>query len=178
MSSRESENDNLSSSVVTDTVDKLKVFIKLPFIGKDSVMLKKNLLKITREYSCAIDLQVVFKAGCTVANMFPYKDRMPHSVKSFVVYKIQCEACDASYIGKTTQRLAQRNEKAKSGSEEHAFKEHTRTMGENHKFQLDDVQILASEPNPHKLLVKESLSIRNEKPSLNKDKVSVPLHLF
>ena len=178
LSSRESENDNHSSSVVTDTVDKLKVFIKLPFIGKDSVMLKKNLLKITREYSCAIDLQVVFKAGCTVANMFPYKDRMPHSVKSFVVYKIQCEACDASYIGKTTQRLAQRNEKAKSGSEEHAFKEHTRTMGENHKFQLDDVQILASEPNPHKLLVKESLSIRNEKPSLNKDKVSVPLHLF
>ena len=51
-------------------------------------------------------------------------------------------------------------------------------MGENHKFQLNDVQILASEPNPHKLLVKEYLSIRNEKPTLNKDKVSVPLHLF
>jgi len=179
LASKDSNDDNTSNETETQTtVEKLKVFIKLPFLGKDSVKLKKNLLQITRDYSCAIDLQVVFKAGSTVASMFPFKDRMPHSVKSFVVYKLQCEACDASYIGKTYQRLAQRNEKAQSGAEEHAFKEHTRTMGENHKFQMDDVKILASESNAHKLLIKESLCIRNLKPSLNKDKVSVPLRLF
>ena len=61
--------------------------------------------------------------------MFPFKDRMPNSVKSFIVYKLQSDACDASYIGKLYQRLAQRNEKDQAGAEEHAFKEHTRIMG-------------------------------------------------
>ena len=120
----------------------------------------------------------MFKAGHTISSLFPFKDRVPHLLRSHVVYMLSCEACDASYIGKTYQRLAQRNEKAQVGSEEHAFKEHTRIMGENHKFKMDDVQILASEPNAFKLLIKESLCIRNQKPSLNKDKVSVPLHLF
>lgn len=110
--------------------------------------------------------------------MFPFKDVIPHPVRSHIVYKIQCERCDAFYIGKTYQCLANRCSRGLTGGEYHAFKDHVRENGDEHSYKIDDVKILATEQNKFKLLAKESLLIKHLNPPLNKMKLSVPILLF
>ena len=169
-----------STLVQPDTINvsKLKLFLKLPFLGSDSIELKRNVLNLVSEYSKALDLRIVFKSASTIGAMFPYKDKMPRTVKSHIVYKIQCEACSVSYVGKTIQCLANRNARGLSGGEYHAFKEHAKASGTNHTYKIEDVEILASAENDYKLCIKESLLIKYLNPPLCKNKLSVPIRLF
>ena len=157
-------------------VPKCKVFLKLPYLGSSSDRMKKQIVSLVQKFSHTVDACVVFKSSMTIANMFPYKDRIPLAMKSSVVYRINCEACSAFYVGKTTQCLSQRTERGKSGSEYHAFKEHTLAMGPNHTYQIDDVKIISSANNkyPYQLLQKESLLLKHLKPPLCKDKKVYP----
>ena len=45
------------------------------------------------------ELSIVFKAGSTIGQSFPFKDIVPQLMRYFVLYKITCDACGASYIG-------------------------------------------------------------------------------
>ena len=103
---------------------------------------------------------------------------MPRTVKSHIVYKIQCEACSVSYVGKTIQCLANLNARGLSGREYYAFKEHAKASGTNHTYKIEDVEILASAENDYKLCIKESLLIKYLNPPLCKNKLSVPIRLF
>ena len=110
--------------------------------------------------------------------MFPFKDRVPHNMRSHIVYKLTCEACTASYIGKTVQNLSDRINRELSGSEYAAVEDHTNAFGSNHSFSLNKTEIICSANHNFSLELKESLMIGYEKPVLNRNIKSVPLKLF
>ena len=103
---------------------------------------------------------------------------MPRTVKSHIVYKIQCEACSVSYVGKTIQCLANRNARGLSGGEYHAFKEHAKASGTNHTYKIEDVEILDSAENDYKICVKESLLIKYLNPHCVKINSVSPFAFF
>ena len=159
-------------------VPKLKIFMKLPYIGPTSLKLKKQILTLFRNtFNCA-ELSIVFKAGSTIGQMFPFKDRVPQLMRSFVLYKIVCEACGASYIGKTTQTLNDRLTRELSGRENSAAFAHTEEFGDNHSFDKHNAIILGTERYDLPLKIKESLLITYFDPVLNRNQTSEPLFLF
>ena len=111
--------------------------------------------------------------------MFRFKDRLPLLANSNVIYDISCDACGASYIGKTRQRLSSRFLRGHlSGREESEVLKHTLTHGQDHTFSLDKIKILGSDEFDLNLKIKESLFIKKLKPILNNGIVSVSLNLF
>ena len=101
----------------------------------------------------------MFKAGSTIGQMFPFKDRVPQLLRSFVLYKITCGACGASYIGKTTQLLNARLTRELSGRENSAEFAHIEKFSENHSFDKHQATILGTERHDLPLKIKESLLI-------------------
>ena len=120
---------------------------------------------------------MLFETVFSIANMFRYKDPVPQNLRSGVVYKLQCEACDALYVGKTYQCLIQRLERELGGKENSAAYGHTQKY-EGHSFNINKAEILCFEKNNDKLEMNESLFIGKIKPVLNKNISSRPLLLF
>ena len=82
-----------------------KVYIRLPWLGANSAALANQICKVTK------DVLPVCKPTCvfTTRRMFNTckKDVLPAESLSNVVYLFNC-ACGLSYVGRTTQRLAER----------------------------------------------------------------------
>ena len=110
--------------------------------------------------------------------MFNVKDRIPKSLKSFVVYKFVCPACNACYIGETTHHLSTR------------FKEHLETDKKSHNFANlvnnatykalsteNCFEIIDSTATPFRLKLKEAMHIIWKKPSLNKQQKHVSISI-
>ena len=110
--------------------------------------------------------------------MFPFKDRVSHLLRSHVVYEISCDACGASYVGKTVQLLTHRLTREMSGRETSAALEHSINEGVGHDFDLKKAKIHSFDKNDKFFEVKESLCIRQFKPALNKNLISTQMKLF
>ena len=126
-------------------VPKLQIYMKLPYIGASSLRLKKQILTLFRNTFINADLSIVFKAGFTLSHMFPFKDRVPQLMRSHLIYKISCEHCGVSYIGKTVHILSDRLTWELSGKENSAAIQHNEEFGVNHIFKKENAQILSSE---------------------------------
>ena len=99
-------------------------------------------------------------------------------MRSNVVYRVTC-TCGAKYIGQTRRNIYTRMEEhAKtSGSGLTAVGQH---ISENagHTVNTDDPDILACSPYFSTLILKESLFIQKEDPSLNVQRDTRCLYLF
>ncbi|CAF1075842.1 unnamed protein product [Brachionus calyciflorus] len=78
-----------------------------------------------------------------------------------VAYKLQCNSCEASYIGKV-ERIKEYKTSNSSACFQH-MKNNVR-----HKIDYDGIEIIDRADNNMKLQVKELLHILNQKPTLNK----------
>ena len=91
------------------TCEKLKVYIKLPFLGLNSHKMTKDIKTVISKYYPQIQLNI---APCinsnTLDKMFPSKDKIPYLCCSCIIYKYQCDQCSSSYIGKTQKQLKYR----------------------------------------------------------------------
>ena len=168
---------------VISTVSGKETFIILPFVGPDSFTLKSNLVKLYGQCFPQFKLKVIFKVDRRISSFFRVKDVIPVEWKSHVVYELSCDACNASYIGKTVNTL---RERFISGANAHLkfdqkfespFKLHLRD-NPTHSFDRDKIEVLDSSPYNVDLETKESLYISYLKPSLNTDTKSRPLLLF
>ena len=85
--------------------EKCPVFLKLPWIGNVSSKFEKQINKAITCCFYTVKPRVVY----TTRVMLPSakKDRVPTTQKSCVVYEFLCR-CEARYVGRTTQRLADR----------------------------------------------------------------------
>ena len=128
-------------------------------------------------YPC-VSLCVIFKRGVTLSSFFKFKDQMPYILSSGVVYHVKCEACDASYVGKTMQCMLHRLKPEIEGKENSGANKHRIAKGEPHKFKIDKAKIIYKASNNQEVCIKESLCIKYLKPSLNDDSSSVKLNLF
>ena len=168
---------------VVSTVSGKETVIILPFVGPDSFTLKSSLLKLYGQCFPQFKLKVIFKVDRRISGFFRVKDVIPVEWKSHVVYELSCDACNASYIGKTVNTL---RERFISGANAHLkfdqkfespFKLHLRD-NPTHSFDSDKIQVVDSSAYNIDLETKESLYISYLKPSLNTDTKSRPLLLF
>ena len=85
--------------------EKCPMYLRVPWIGKASIGLDKNVKTAVESCYGSITTRVVF----TLKRMLPVarKDFLPTTLKSSIVYEYSCH-CDSRYIGQTSQRLQDR----------------------------------------------------------------------
>ena len=95
---------------------------KLPYIGNLLTEIKQKVVKYCKYYCKNTNIKIVFSL-CKVRNLFSVKGSVPKYLRSFVVYRFTCPACNASYIGETTRHLTNRISTFKLlDSKSHIFK--------------------------------------------------------
>lgn len=97
-------------------------------------------------------------------------------VKTFVVHKVYCTDCDATYVGKTKRHIKTRYSEHNDVTKPTAITEHI--MRNNHSILFDRKKMLGHEKKDKKFYVKESLTVMKLKPIMNKNVTSFPLELF
>ena len=99
-----------------------------------------------------------------------HKDREPTEANNNVIYKINCNDCDVTYVGQTKRKLRTRvNEHRKNINGDAAgysvITEHR--INYNHSFDWDNPEILDYEQNYYKRLISEMIHIKAQKNSIN-----------
>ena len=163
---------------------KKEVSIILPFLGNNSLAVKKRLNNLFGLCFPHIDLKIIFKKTMTLSNLFPFKDRIEKKCRSHIVYQAICEQCSCSYRGKTVNSLYERFYLSPSGhlnskcTDSRLIEHCLRDVG--HNFQFEDVKIIDSAENDYDLKIKESIYIKFDSVfgDLNVDETSIDLKLF
>ena len=168
--------------------EKKEIRISLEFLGKSSLQVKKQLIDIFRSCHKNIKLTVVFKSSNRIKNAFRFKEQLPKSINSKVIYKYTCDTCNSVYIGKTKRHLLVRQyehlgtsvftDKALKYNENDATAIRKHCYQHQHSSCLDNFKVLGNAVNNFHLQLKESLLILKLKPSLNVASESMPLYLF
>ena len=83
------------------TVPKKEFIIILPHSGKMFQIVKTRLTKTIIKHMKFCKLRVIFQINNRLKNYFLFKDFVPETLRSSLIYKFSCESCTASYIGKT-----------------------------------------------------------------------------
>ena len=166
------------------TVPKRDVFLKIPFLGVQSFRMKRKLKSIIEHFYPQVNARIIFQSSNSIQNFFKFKDRIPLSLASSVVYQYTCRQCSATYIGETKKQLKVRISQHKGISfrtnrplssfdsskiNEHAF-------DSNHPISDDSFKIL-SNSNVFDLKVLESLYIHKLQQNLNDYNSSFDLHI-
>ena len=74
------------------------LFVKLPYIGKYSARIKRDLMKILKDYRPYMKLRLISYPSIKIGHLFKKSlGQIPFRYTSNVVYKISC-ACGHSYI--------------------------------------------------------------------------------
>ena len=159
--------------VTVDTVPKMDLMIVLPFLGTASWQIKNELIKTFKKNVPFCNLKIVFKSGKRLSSFFTFKDKLPKSLMSGVLYKYTCAKCNLSYVGCTKRfwetRLQEHTHvsgltgKSLSGCQMFAPKQHARACC-HVKVTRDDFQIIGHEKDRNLLLLKESITINTSRP--------------
>ena len=172
------------------TVPKKDVSIVLPFLGSISWRVKNELIKSFRDIAPFCNVKVVFKSSTKLASFFTFKDRLPKSLMSGVIYHYHCARCNLSYVGSSKRFWEKRLEehlhksaltgKPLNGMQMFAPMYHVRVKcsHESPIMGREDFKIIGREKNPFLLQLKESIFIYKLRPKLNNNDACLPLHLF
>ena len=85
--------------------EKCPVYLKLPWIGNVSSRFENQINKAITSCFYAVKPRVVYNTKVMLPSA--KKDSVPTTQKSCVVYEFSCR-CEARYVGRSTQRLADR----------------------------------------------------------------------
>ena len=133
-----------------------------------------------------MDIGFVFHPTLRPSNLFPFKDRVPFGLRSYVVYLFKCQCYDALYVCQTCRHLHTRildlmgisaliGKKFGNHSLSAIFHHHC-DIG--HPLTPNDFSILTSSSTSFELFLRESLLINKLKPTPNATIGSYPLSLF
>ena len=168
-------------NVISDTQENYKnLKLILPYAGKQGAQLtskmKKQLRKILPD---DVKTMVTYQSKKLVSK-FPVKDKIDFQHQNNVVYYGKCPNpnCKDDHIGETDRRVIERViDHNKRDKKSHMLK-HSRDKLHNHVWE-DDFKLLSNNYQSNiKRKISESLSIRQLKPSLNKQDKSIPLNLY
>ena len=104
------KHENKVLEIADDSTNKemIKIWIRLPYLGKEGEVIVKSLLKKLKRYVKS-NVKFVTLYQTTKSAMFcSSKDQVPTEQKSNVIYKIICPGCQQMYIGKTDRCFAKR----------------------------------------------------------------------
>ena len=124
--------------------------------------------------------------SCKLRSLFHSKDTLDKKIRSDLVNRYTCSNFNVTYYGKTYRHFFTRaaehmgisnlTEKRVKNVKQSAVSDHLLQCDCSINF--DDFDILASEANNFRLLIKESMLIMRDKPVLNHTTTSFPLKLF
>ena len=128
-----------------------------------------------------ISLKIIFRNTHCMNSFFPYKKRFNRSLKSKVVYKASCWDCDDNLhwqnsVVYTTEKLNISNHSRRVVKHQPYIADHFTSTGHNIKW--DHFEILATRRSDIHCRIKESLLIKDLKPSLNENVGSEKLLLY
>jgi hypothetical protein len=162
-----------------------KVFLVLPYFGPQSENLRIELGKLLTEYFTGVSFNVILVNNFKIGSFFNYKDKLPTSCRSSLVYSYRCAQCASQYVGMTARTLRTRvSEHAgrsfRTGNllahpPHSSVREHAEQCSS--RVTMDDFSILSSTNFNTDLRILESLYIYKLKPSLNQNCSSFPLVL-
>ena len=182
----------MAKKAISD-VPKKEILICLPFLGPESLKIRKHLTKLKATYFPGCKLNIAFKSTNRIRNSFMFKDKIPLDVRSHLLYRYTCNRCNSVYIGKTKRHYLVRvlehlGVSIKTGNRytfnpnntnNSAVLTHINTQCKhNHKASQNEFSIIGSANTDHLLYIKESLLIQNLNPKLNGSVKSTPLYLF
>lgn len=162
---KELNKDNINKEKIKEK--ETKRYIVLPYVGPKSEDFSLKLKSLVTTNFPQVDFNVAFKTPTTIGSFFPFKDKAKDTeAQSLVVYKLKCDSCEASYIGKTERILSHRIKEHQTSTTSACF-QHTK-FNAGHKIDYDGIEIIDRADNNMKLEVKELLHILKQKPTLNK----------
>ena len=130
--------------------------------------------------------KIIFRCKCRLKTLFHFKDSLEKKIRSGIIYCYRHSNCNATYYGKLFRhfytRAAEHNGisnltgKRLKNVKQSAISQHLLQC--NCTINFDNFDILEGESNKFKLLLRESLLIKRDKPILNRTIKLFPLELF
>jgi len=146
--------------------EEIKSVVVIPYVENVSEQVKRLLAPLGIKVVCKAD-----KWQWRICSGL--KDVIPMENKTGVVYEIDCNDCQASYIGETLRSIKTRIEEHKRHSRNGRFDlsavaEHS--IFNNHTIDWEGSKIIGREDRWHARKIKEALLISKHNPTMNKDK--------
>ena len=151
-----------------------------------SQIVKSRLTKTMNNHMKFCRLRVICQTNNRLRIYFCFRDSAHETLQSNLIYKFLCGSCTASYIGKTYrhfkakvsehQGVFLRMGKPVKGTISTSVRDHMLVC--DHKVVHEDFKFLGNESNRYLVELKESLFIKRDRPSLNKNLYSQELLLF
>ena len=167
-------------------VPKRELTFVLPYLGKLSLYLRTRLRRTIERDLPYCKLKVIFSSKCRLKTLFRFKDPLEKIIRSGIIYRYTCSNRKVTYNGKTFRHFYTRatehmgisnlSGKCLKNVKQSAIYDHLLQC--NCAINFDDFSILATDCNKFKLLLRESLLIKRDKPILNRTIKSFPLELF
>ena len=125
-------------------------------------------------------LKVIFQSPCKLNSLFRYKNSLHKKIRSDIVCRYMCSNCRVT-VGLLTRAAEHMGISNLTGKrlkcvKQSAVSDHL--LESNCSIDFDHFDILASDANKFRLLIKERLLIKRDQPQLNKTIKSFPLKLF
>ena len=150
------------------TVPKQPFHFVFPYFGPQSDKLKRYLLSVLNKYYTYLDFKLITNNKFTIGYLFNFKDKLPKSIRSSIVYMYSCAQCEcASYVGSTKRNfrsryvghvgISTRTGLPLSSPDSYIVRDHSFQCGDGLSF--DNFQILDSVNDPSDLRIFESLYI-------------------
>ena len=161
------------------------IYLSLPYFGYQSEKLRRELSILMYNYFNNISFRFILTNPYKISKFFSYKDKIPKSMRSTLIYKFSCVHCTSEYVGSTTRTLGMRvaehagrsfrtnnilSNRPNSNIYDHANQCNT-------EINLDNFTILNSCSNKTDLHILESLYIYKTKPLLNSSQTAYPLSI-
>ena len=177
--------NKFSPSPVSPTAAKQKYFVSLPYFGTQSEKLKSELESLLGKFFLHIDFEIILINKFTIGSMFRFKDRLPDSMRSSIVYKFSSARCASENVGSTTRTLRTRvAEHAGRSSRTASLLAHPphssiRSHAEGCDVPVRDIHfsVLGTTSNDTDLRILESLFIHKLRPQLNDMQSAFPLRI-
>ena len=177
---------------IVPAVPKKELLVVLPYLGTFYLILRKRLYKLVSKSLPECNVKDIFQSKNRLSSLFKFKDSIPLHLRSPLIYKFQCSNCDITYYCETERDLKVRagdlistsplTGKRVNNNKKSSVKDHCLLSG--HICPFEDFSVLNYESHKFKRLIKESLLVTKDKPSLNKQVKSlksfdsIPLTLF
>ena len=134
-------------------------------------------------------LKITLRSKCRLKTLFRFKDPLEKKIRSGIIYCYTCSNCKVTYYGKTfchfytraAEHMGSPILQENTSKTLHSLQYLTTLLQfncVNSFINFDDFSILAKDCNKFKLLLRESLLIKSDKPILNRTIKSFPLELF
>ena len=167
-------------------VPKKKSLVALPYLGTCFLNLRKRLCKSVSKSLPQCNTKVIFQSKNRLCSFFKCNDSIPLRLCSHLIYKFQCSNCSITYYSETDRHpkviagehisMSSLTGKRANNNKRSSVKDHCLLSG--HVCSFEDFTVLNYESHKFKWLIKESLLVTKDKPSLNKQVKLLKLELF